>query len=258
MRGTTAAVSCVLIAGVVAWLLIAQRTGIEDAEQLDPREMALLGELESRLAGLRADYRRVADYRDIFDNEHQYARGLDRHDNELISSAFWPDARASYGSVVEVGEIAEWANEGHARSAAHQHFVTGLTIDVDGDTAHEEGYIYFSSDMPRAGSFDSPGTPTPGRAVAGSTTTFGTGRYVNRYERRDGEWRMIVHEYVHDISLPLDTVDLCASACLGRWDSTDISYLRPLLPLTAEERQRRAEQGRQPQARVVEAGNSDD
>jgi hypothetical protein len=76
--------------------------------------------------------------------------------------------------------------------------------------------------------------------------TLGTGRYVNRYERRNGEWRLIVHEYVHDISMRLEAVDLCATGCLGRWDTTDISYLRPLQPLTVEERRARAELGKTP------------
>jgi len=121
-----------------------------------------------------------------------------------------------------------------------------LTLDIDGDTAHEEGYILYSSDMPRYKAVDIPGVPTPGRAMPGAFATLGTGRYVNRYERRSGDWRMIVHEYVNDISMRLEAVDLCAAACLGRWDKSDISYSRPLQPLTAEERRQRAEQGKAP------------
>ena len=59
---------------------------------------------------------------------------------------------------------------------------------------------------------------------------------------------MIVHEYTHDISMMLQAVDLCATACLGRWDRSDISYLRPLNPLSAEERAARAAQSRSPHA----------
>jgi len=59
---------------------------------------------------------------------------------------------------------------------------------------------------------------------------------------------MIVHEYTHDITMLLQPVDLCATACLGRWDRSDISYLRPLNSLTGEERTARAEQSRSPHA----------
>jgi hypothetical protein len=51
---------------------------------------------------------------------------------------------------------------------------------------------------------------------------------------------------VNDISVRLEAVDLCASGCLGRWDSSDISYLRPLESLTTEERRVRAEQSQTP------------
>jgi hypothetical protein len=217
-----------------------------NADEASAADLAALSALEARIVELEADLQPQATYLGILDNELQYTRGLDRHDEDLISTVFWPDARVSYGALVSMDEMAAWANAGHAENAAHQHHVTGLTLDIDGDTAHEEGYIFFSSDMERDTSFDTVGTPTPGRAASGSLTTFGTGRYVNRYERRDGEWRMIVHEYVHDISLMLEPVDLCATACLGRWDRTDISYMRPLRALSVDEREQRADASRQP------------
>jgi hypothetical protein len=184
--------------------------------------------------------------RAILENELRYTRGLDRHDEDLIRDAYWQDAAVTYGVLRPVPELGPWANETHAKRAAHQHHVTSLTLDVDGDTAHEEGYILFSADLIRDTSFDTPGAPTPGRLLAGSKATLGTGRYVNRYERRNGLWKMAVHEYVHDLSVRLEPVDLCATGCLGRWDTTDISYLRPLQPLAAEVRRQRAELGKKP------------
>jgi hypothetical protein len=240
-----------VVMGVVA-VACDRNAGVDPATTGGPdaADLAMLDALEARVAQIEADLKPEADYRGILDNELQYTRGLDRHDEEMISTVFWPDARVSYGELVSMDEMAAWANAGHADSAAHQHHVTGLILDVDGDTAHEEGYIFFSSDMERDTSFDTVGAPTPGRAATGSLTTFGTGRYVNRYERRDGEWRMIVHEYVHDISLMLEPTDLCATACLGRWDRNDISYMRPLRPLSVEEREQRARAGAQPKAAV--------
>ena len=204
--------------------------------------------LDARLAALEADVADMATYEAIWANELEYTRGLDRHDETLERAAFWPDAAISYGRLVPYEELASWANASHANSAAHQHHVTGLTLDVSGATAHEEGYILYSSDMARDQSLDTVGVPTPGRVVTGSKATLGTGRYVNRYERRDGDWRMIVHEYVHDISMSLEAVDLCAEGCLGRWDASDVSYLRPLEPLTVEARRTRSEQNKTPRA----------
>ena len=212
-------------------------------------ELAVLRALDAKLAKIEADVASMATYQAIWDNELNYTRGLDRHDPALMPKSFWPEASISYGSPVKVADIVSYANDGHSNSAAHQHHVTGLTLDVDGNTAHEEGYILYSSDMPRNKALDTAGAPTPGRALlGGKLTSLGTGRYENRYERRDGEWRMIVHEYTHDITMMLQPVDLCATACLGRWDRSDISYLRPLNPLSGEDRAARAQQSRSPHA----------
>jgi hypothetical protein len=220
----------------------------------EPEQLEALAALDARLAALEASVADIATYQAIWENELEYTRGLDRHDTSLENAVFWPDAAISYGNLVAYEELASWANASHANSAGHQHHVTGLTLDVEGDDAHEEGYIFYSSDLVRDKSKDTVGAPTPGRVAAGSFATFGTGRYVNRYQRRNGDWRMVVHEYVHDISLRLPVVDLCAEACLGRWDSSDISYLRPLQPLSADERRARAEQSKTPRATLSPAG----
>jgi hypothetical protein len=218
-------------------------------------DLAELRAIDAQLGEIEAAFERVGTYESIWENELRYTRGLDRHDLDLERSVFWSDAAISYGAPLNLDDIDTWANVSHANNAAHQHHVTGLTLDISGSTAHEEGDILYSSDVVRDKSLDVPGTATPGRAVAGSKATLGTGRYVNRYERRNGEWRMIVHEYVHDVSLRLDAVDLCSTGCLGRWDRTDISYLRPLESLTVDERQRRAEQSKRPGTRPVAAGS---
>lgn len=233
-----------LLAGGATYVLLGERqTGNDEAADL-----AALRALDVQLAALEADVADVSTYQTIWESELRYTRGLDRHDLDLERAVFWPDAAISYSTLVNLADIDTWANVAHANGAGHQHHVTGLTLDVDGDAIHEEGYILYSSDARRDKALDTPGKATPGRIVPGAYATLGTGRYVNRYERRNGDWRMIVHEYVHDISMRLEAVDLCATGCLGRWDRTDISYLRPLQPLTPAERQARAEQSKTPHA----------
>ncbi len=228
--------------------VISNRRAADDTASAGAADLAALAGIDARLAVLEADVASMSAYEGVWENELQYTRGLDRHDETLIRNSFWAEAEASYGTLIEIEELAPWANASHANSAAHQHHVTGLSLDIDGNTAHEEGYILYSSDLPRDKALDSAGVPTPGRASPGSFATLGTGRYVNRYERRGGDWRMIVHEYVHDVSLRLEAVDLCATGCIGRWDPSDISYLRPLQPLTVEERRQRSEQSTTPHA----------
>ena len=108
--------------------------------------------------------------------------------------------------------------------------------------------LYVAADLARPD--DTAGVATPGRVPPGTYATLGSGRYVNQYVRRNGEWKLLVHEYVHEVSMRLEAVDLCAVGCLGRWDTSDISYLRPLQPLSADERRSRALRGKSPHAAV--------
>lgn len=246
MKERTALTVPLLVAALIAvYSVNGCTTDFRDALESHGSANAL-DALEAQLDELEATVQAIADHRAVWDRELLYTRGLDRHDEELINDTFWPDAEASYGTLVSMDEFAVWANESHAEYAAHQHHVTGVSVDVGGDTAHEEGYIVYSSNVERDTARDTRGASTPGRVVPNSYATLGSGRYVNRYERRNGEWRIRVHEYVHDVSMRLEAVDLCAHGCLGRWDRTDISYMRPLEPLSLAERRRRAHMGGTP------------
>lgn len=230
--------------GTVA-LLAACSSGPEDGSG-GANSGASLPDVAAEISRMEAAVDRLSTDGEILANELRYTRGLDRHDEPMIRDVYWPEAAISYGTLRPVSEIGPWANETHSKRAAHQHHVTSLTLDVEGDTAHEEGYILFSADLIRDTRFDTRGAPTPGRLQAGTKASLGTGRYINRYERRNGMWKMSAHEYVHDITVLFQPVDLCATACIGRWDTTDISYLRPLQPLSVEVRRQRAELGKKP------------
>jgi hypothetical protein len=207
---------------------------------------ALIASLETRLADLDPQVRHLKDRRDIFDVSKRYTRGADRHDKELVASAFWPEATISFGTPMSRDAYVEWEEGVLSGYAAHQHHVTGQTLEIDGDTAHVESYlVYFL--VPRDRSADLAGAVTLGRAATSEKTRLGSGRYIERWERRNGEWRILVREYVEDLALLGDTVDLCtAGRCLGAWDRTDLSYLRPLQAQTPQQRQVRAEANRQP------------
>jgi hypothetical protein len=96
------------------------------------------------------------------------------------------------------------------------HNITNHTCEIDGDTAHCETYV-IGAMLPR---------PKPGRA------TFVSGRYLDRLERRDGEWRILVRrttievESEGDANWP-DNV-ICETFPQGAWDEGDLSYARPL------------------------------
>lgn len=142
--------------------------------------------------------------RDLLDRDaihqcvHRYARGVDRFDRELILSAFHSDCLDEHGKFVGLPEeFADWALAQHgAAHQSHQHCLLNHACEVDGDTAHAETYFLFVS-MNRAG----------------KPLTLGGGRYIDRFERRDGEWRIAARVTLRDWSMMdeiADTSDLSA------------------------------------------------
>lgn len=147
----------------------------------------------------------------------RYARGIDRHDNALLESAFHADSRDHHGGDTRSREeLSEWGNDLHAtHTRSHQHFLTNTTVDVDGDTAHAETYVLFA--LWRK---DDPFVDLSG------------GRYVDRLERRDGAWgiveRVVVVDWTAEVKEGSDTKGTLAHYARGYWSGSDVSYRRPL------------------------------
>lgn len=170
----------------------------------------------------------LMDRQQIADTLQKYIRGIDRHDKDLARSAFWPDGRINMGGSgpQAVDEYVNHEERLLATYLSHQHHITGQTVEIRGNTAHVESYVLFLA-LPHN---------------VAEMTELGSGRYIERWEKRKGEWKILVREYVHDLTVHTETVDYCATRpCIGRWDREDLSYVRPLQPLTAEQRGARAE-----------------
>ncbi|CAN5563016.1 hypothetical protein BH09PSE4_BH09PSE4_18880 [soil metagenome] len=170
-------------------------------------------EIEDREARLE----RLLNMEDIREVLRRYTRGLDRHDEELMASAFWPDAEINYldnyNGPTE-GFIA-WGNGWHEdRYVCHQHHITNVNIDLQGDEAHVVSYVIYILRM------------------KGDLQSIGSGRYIDQFQRRDGEWRISVREFLPEMRIEVPVPprrDLPNPPGLGRWDTQDISYQSPLL-----------------------------
>ena len=116
----------------------------------------------------------------------RYCRGADRLDAELISSAFHPDGNDGPHNCTgaEAGELVVKALTNTAINSENslffgarstQHFVTTQTIEVYGDTAAGESYFTTLHFGTRDG-------------VRLRLQTYG--RWIDRFEKRNGEWRI--------------------------------------------------------------------
>lgn len=136
---------------------------------------------------------------DLLDREairqclHRYARGVDRFDREMILSAFHSESLDEHGKFVGTPEeFVDWALGQHSRAhQSHQHCLLNHTCEIEGTTAHAETYFMFVS-MNRAG----------------KPVTLGGGRYVDRLEKRDGEWRIAARVTLRDWSKMDEIADI--------------------------------------------------
>lgn len=173
---------------------------------------------DTELTELRDTVRYLKDRQEILDVIARQSRGNDRHDAELTSSCFWPDGADEHGQAVTSGaQWGETANVWHSAGyVAHNHNLTNHLCEIDGDTAHAETYV-IGTMKPQA---------VPGRA------RFTAGRYIDRLERRGGEWRILVRRTIIEMDLegdsPWPNGDLPMAFPKGVWEGADLAYTRPL------------------------------
>jgi hypothetical protein len=157
--------------------------------------------------------RRLLDRQAIVDCVLRYARCVDRDDEELVRSAYHPDVVEDHGGYVGgLEQLIPFLAAAHRPFPGYQRYVTNFTVEIDGDEAHTESYWLC----------------VLRRDDAGQLLVNG-GRYVDRLERRNGEWRIANRVVVIEWSGTVEGggPDLRAPV-QPRRDRDDVSYQRPL------------------------------
>ena len=170
---------------------------------------------------LRRSVQELMDRQAILDCLNRYARGLDRKDLDVIRSVFHPDATDHHGGPIEYHPaaealIADWEVRDAHRTFS-QHLLINTSIELEGDVAHAETYFQLVVGLePRV----RPDQPRLG--VSG-------GRYVDRFERRDGEWRIAHRVLIVEYGAALDERERDHHLLWARRSKEDPSYARPLV-----------------------------
>ena len=162
----------------------------------------------------------MLDRQDIVDCLHRYARGMDRFDRELLLSAYHSDAIDDHGSFV--GSPVEFWDHFHAKhtkyNTGHHHSLSNFSIELQGSTAHTETYYLFES------------------INADDSITLHGGRYFDRMEKRDDQWKIAArvsivewHGKLREVHYEPAFATAMAASGVGRRDRTDRSYERPLM-----------------------------
>lgn len=125
-----------------------------------------------------------ADREAIRDCLYRYSRGVDRCDEDMLRSVYWEDAEDDHCLFVgKREELIAWVMPLLRSMESSQHSISNILIRLHGDRADVESY-YHGYHRLNDGTkrFDS----------------IQAGRYVDRFERRDGEWRIAMRKVVVD------------------------------------------------------------
>jgi SnoaL-like domain len=130
----------------------------------------------------------------IRDCIYRYCRGIDRADEAALRSSYWPDATDRHGPYSgPVEGFFQWALEVFKTDARNVHQVSNVLIEFsDATTAAVESYF---SALQRGAGKD------------GIVRQFLlAGRYCDRFEKRDGEWRVaqrvVGYDWVEEQPVP--------------------------------------------------------
>ena len=122
------------------------------------------------------------------------ARGEDRRNAELISACYWPDSTSDYGVWVgSFDQYLAWVVPGSPAIPVTQHVLGQTVINLAGDKASCETHVnsYHRINM-----------------GAEERDTLIGGRYLDRFEKRGGEWRIaqrtMLYDWYHDFGVSVD------------------------------------------------------
>ena len=130
------------------------------------------------------DLQALLDKQAIMELSYVYSRACDRMDRTLLESVYWPDGTDDHGSFKGTApEYVDWVMDFLSGWVSTHHDNANILIELDGDSAcgevHWTGYYRYDID---------------GKAH----DHLAVGRYIDRYERRSGEWRILHRTCVSD------------------------------------------------------------
>lgn len=146
-----------------------------------------------------------------------YCRGIDRCDQELLKTVYWPDAIEEHGLFDgKAWDFADFIVPMLKGMKVTMHSISNTLIELDGERAAAETYVvaYHLVD----------------EADGSQTDLIVGGRYLDRFERRNGEWRIAKRTFVLDwnqnqkATAIWDSGLYAALKVRGRNDKRDPSY----------------------------------
>jgi 3-phenylpropionate/cinnamic acid dioxygenase small subunit len=149
---------------------------------------------------------------EISDTLLRYARACDRRDWEALRHCFHADFQDEHGEYSGgVDGFINWVSRRHAAIPFAMHFIGNMLIEfIDEKIAAVETYWV---------------TMRRTQSEAGEVDAEIIGRYLDRFECRDGTWKIACRKVVYDSSRFVPSTHRPPIAgILGRRDRSDASY----------------------------------
>lgn len=144
---------------------------------------------------------RIADRLQIQDVLYRWCRAVDRLDRQGMLDVFWPGAIDSHGPYIgPVEGLVDWILERHKPIAVSSHFVGNLLVEfASPELALVETYVRTIQQYPPHAK-QQLAQLTGGNAGDADTAMdmFTSSRYLDRMEKRNGEWRIARRDLVQD------------------------------------------------------------
>ncbi len=148
----------------------------------------------------------------IATNLARHSRGVDRNDFDLLAGAYHPDATVTYGMFEGPAlDFARFLTDAMAGAPVTLHRTASTLVRVNGDRARSESYVIAYTRTPEG---------------EGWTQRLIGGRYLDRHEGREGEWRIAHRTYVLDWNVNVANRELAAlpGTLLGRQRTDDPAH----------------------------------
>ncbi|NML90648.1 nuclear transport factor 2 family protein [Sphingobium sp. TB-6] len=130
----------------------------------------------------------MLDRSDLLELVNRYARGLDRCDVDQLKAVFFDDATVNMisfsGSAHAFAETTPAALRVHAVTTSH--LTSNCLFEIAGDRATGESYLISISVM---------------KDGDASKPAIHVGRYLDRFERRNGEWKIACRTIIIDLEV---------------------------------------------------------
>lgn len=160
----------------------------------------------------------LIDKQAIMELSYQYSRACDRLDSDLLTSVYWPDGTDDHGIFKgSAFEYVAWVIDFLSGWVSTHHDNTNILIDLSSDGLKASGEVHWTGFY----QLDIDGVSHDNLAV---------GRYIDRYEKRNGAWRILHRTCVSDWSRMQPTMNDLRNnpdqSLVGKRGQEDLVYQR--------------------------------